>query len=212
MTVSWDESFYATVNTAQINLNQQFSWQIHAHTAFSSAKFPHRAKWALKLAFELPPATPHSARSTPAVLRTVTRTIPAGTIGERQSMIMAISLKTSAASLYVLHSGSRAVPTRWAKRIVAILPDMSCKMWSKRAEVGDASALPTPTPVSCVSFRFWNWVRGIDLGVRLWRRGGLLLNCRKLGGSPVWVGLVRYDLTLFWVETECGIELDRCEF
>jgi hypothetical protein len=67
-------------------------------TALSSARFPHLAKWALKLAFELPPATPQRALRTPAVLRTITRGGPAGTPGERQSRIMAMSLKTSAAS------------------------------------------------------------------------------------------------------------------
>ena len=71
---------------------------------------------------------------------------PAGTIGEKQSSNIARSLKISAAKRYILHSGSRAVPTRWAKRIVAIRPDVSCKMCRRRAEVGEALALPTPTP------------------------------------------------------------------
>ena len=63
---------------------------------------------------------------------------------------MATSLKTSAASRYVLHSGSRAVPTRWAKQIVAMRPDISCRMCRSSADVGEALALPTPTPVYCV--------------------------------------------------------------
>lgn len=48
-----------------------------------------------------------------------------------------------------MHSGSRVVPTRWAKRIVAIRPDVSCKMCRSKADVGEASALPTPTPRNC---------------------------------------------------------------
>lgn len=84
------------------------------------------------------------------MLRTITRGAPAGTPGERQSRIMATSLKTSAASRYVLHSGSRAVPTRWAKQIVAMRPDISCRMCRSSADVGEALALPTPTPVYCV--------------------------------------------------------------
>ena len=115
-------------------------------TALTSARFPHREKCALRLALELPPATPHRARSTPAVLSTMTREAPAGIMGDKQSRIIARSLKTSAASRYILHSGSRAVPTRCAKRIVAIRPEVSCRICSNRAEVGEASALPTPTP------------------------------------------------------------------
>jgi hypothetical protein len=61
---------------------------------------------------------------------------------------MATSLNTSAARRYILHSGSRAVPTRWAKRIVAIRPEESCRICRRRAEVGEAFALPTPTPWS----------------------------------------------------------------
>lgn len=30
----------------------------------------------------------------------------------------------------------------------------------------------------------WAGWRDIDLGGRLWRREGLLLSCRRLGGSP----------------------------
>ncbi len=100
ITVSCDESFYQEISnhthnkpTASITLEQK-----PTHTALSSAKFPHFAKWALKLAFELPPATPHKARSTPAVLSTDTRITPVATIGDRQSRIMARSLNTSAAS------------------------------------------------------------------------------------------------------------------
>lgn len=122
---------------------------IESLTALTSARFPQREKCALRLALELPPATPHRARRTPAVLRTVTRGAPAGIIGERQSRIIARSLKTSAASRYILHSGSRAVPTRCAKRIVAIRPEESWRICSSRAAVGEASALPTPTPKGC---------------------------------------------------------------
>lgn len=78
------------------------------------------------------------------------------------------------------------MPTRWAKQIVAMRPDISCRMCRSRAEVGEALALPTPTPVfwldvSCLSS---SWMWDMDLGGRLWRRGGLLLSCRRLEGSP----------------------------
>lgn len=45
--------------------------------------------------------------------------------GDRQSSTIAVSLKMSAAKRYILHSGSRAVPSLWANRIVAILPVLS---------------------------------------------------------------------------------------
>jgi hypothetical protein len=70
-----------------------------------------------------------------------------GNAGERQSSIIAVSLKISAASRYILHSGSRLVPSLCAKRMVAILPALSCKTESSNAAVGDAEASPTPTPV-----------------------------------------------------------------
>lgn len=60
---------------------------------------------------------------------------------------MAVSLKMSAASLYILHSGSRDVPNLCAKRMVAIRPIDSCTIDSRRAAVGDADASPTPTPI-----------------------------------------------------------------
>ena len=115
------------------------------HTAFNSPKFPHLAKCALRLALELPAATPHSARKTLEKLSKMTRGI-FGSAGDRQSRIMAQSLKTSAASLYILHSGSREVPSLWAKRMVAIRPILSCRTDSKSAAVGEADASPTPTP------------------------------------------------------------------
>ena len=115
------------------------------HTAFSSPKLPHLAKCALRLAFELPAATPHNARKTLEKLNKMTRGT-FGSAGDKQSRIMAQSLKTSAASLYILHSGSRDVPSLWAKRMVAILPMLSCRTDSRSAAVGDADASPTPTP------------------------------------------------------------------
>ena len=35
---------------------------------------------------------------------------------------------------------------RWAKRIVAMRPVVSWRMWRRRAVVGVAVGLPTPTP------------------------------------------------------------------
>lgn len=79
-------------------------------TAFNSPRFPHFAKCALRLAFELPAATPHKAlRILEKLSRTTLRGL--GKAGERQSRIMAASLKTSAANRYILHSGSRVVPS-----------------------------------------------------------------------------------------------------
>ena len=76
-------------------------------TALSSPRFPHLAKCALKLALELPAATPHRALKTLEKLKSSTR-IAFGSAGERQSSIMAASLNTSAARRYILHSGSSA--------------------------------------------------------------------------------------------------------
>lgn len=61
-------------------------------------------------------------------------------------MIMAVSLKMSAASRYILHSGSSAVPSLWAKSIVAMRPMDSCSTDKSSAAVGEAFASPTPTP------------------------------------------------------------------
>lgn len=69
-----------------------------------------------------------------------------GNAGERQSSIIAVSLKTSAASLYILHSGSSEVPNLWAKTTVAMRPMLSWMMESSSAAVGEAEASPTPTP------------------------------------------------------------------
>lgn len=93
-------------------------------TAFSSPRLPHFAKWALRLALELPAATPHKARR---MLEKLSR-ITLGTFdsaGDKQSSTIAVSLKMSAAKRYILHSGSKAVPSLWANRIVAILPVLS---------------------------------------------------------------------------------------
>jgi len=58
-----------------------------------------------------------------------------------------MSLNTSARRRYILHSGSSAVPSLWANKIVAIRPVESWRMESRIAAVGEALALPTPTPV-----------------------------------------------------------------
>ena len=128
------------------------SRDIHEHTAFSSPRLPHLAKCALKLAFELPAATPHNALSTLEKLKSITLG-SFGSVGERQSRIIAVSLKTSAANRYILHSGSRDVPSLCAKRIVAIRPMLSCRTFRSRAAVGDADASPTPTPTYLISSR-----------------------------------------------------------
>ena len=88
MTVSWLESF-----------------------AFSSPRLPHLAKCALRLAFELPAATPHSALRALLVASIVTR-MGLGKAGDKHSSTMAVSLKMSANNLYILHSGSSDVPRR----------------------------------------------------------------------------------------------------
>ncbi len=111
----------------------------------TSPKFPLRAKCALKLAFALPAATPHSARSALDPLKTTTRVV-FGSAGDRQSRIMARSLKTSAARRYRLHSGSSAEPSRCAKRMVAMRPKDSWKTERSSAVVGWLVASPTPTP------------------------------------------------------------------
>jgi len=80
-----------------------------------------------------------------------------GNAGERQSIIMPASLKISADNLYILHSGSRAVPKRWAKRIVTIRPMLDCKMERSNAAVGVASESPTPTP-GVYGFQYWHWI------------------------------------------------------
>lgn len=119
--------------------------EISGLTAFNSPKLPHLAKWALRLALELPAATPHNALKTLEKLSKITLGA-LGNAGDRQSNIMAVSLNTSAASLYILHSGSREVPSLWAKRMVAIRPILSWITVRRRAAVGEAEASPTPTP------------------------------------------------------------------
>jgi hypothetical protein len=69
-----------------------------------------------------------------------------GKAGDKQSRIIAVSLKTSAAKRNILHSGSRAVPRRCAKRIVAMRPVDSWSTERRSAEVGEAVESPTPTP------------------------------------------------------------------
>jgi hypothetical protein len=60
---------------------------------------------------------------------------------------MAVSLKMSAERRYILHSGSKAVPSRCAKRMVAMRPVDSWRTVSRSAVVGEAVLSPTPTPV-----------------------------------------------------------------
>lgn len=115
-------------------------------TALSSPKFPRLAKWADKLAFDDPAHTPHNDRRTLENDKTTTLT-GLGNAGDRQSRTIAVSLRISAASLYILHSGSSDVPSLCAKRMVAILPMDSCSTESSSAAVGDALASPTPTPI-----------------------------------------------------------------
>lgn len=136
--VSWLESFCQRVSSS---LTKPMSLL----TALSSPKFPCVAKWALKDAFELPAATPHRERSTLERLR-INILEDFGNAGERQSRIMAASLNISAANLYILHSGSRDVPSLCAKIIVAILPMLSWSTERRSAAVGDACESPTPIP------------------------------------------------------------------
>lgn len=103
------------------------------------------AKWALSDAFELPAATPQSERRTLERLNKSTLE-DFGKAGERQSSIIAASLNISAANRYILHSGSRDVPSLCAKRMVAILPMLSWRTESRRAAVGEACESPTPIP------------------------------------------------------------------
>ena len=117
-------------------------------TAFNSPRFPFFAKCALKLAFALPAHTPQSERSTLEKLSSSTRA-GFGNAGDKQSRTMAVSLSTSAANRYILHSGSSAVPNLWAKRMVAIRPMDSCRTESSSAAVGEALESPTPTPGVC---------------------------------------------------------------
>jgi hypothetical protein len=60
---------------------------------------------------ELPAATAHKARRILEQLR-ITNLISLGNAGERQSKMKEVSLKRSAASRYILHSGSSDVPSR----------------------------------------------------------------------------------------------------
>lgn len=76
----------------------------------------------------------------------ITTLIVGENIGERQSTTIAVSLKISAESRYILHSGSRAVPRRWANRIVAKRPKVDWSMDRKIALVEEAFASPTPMP------------------------------------------------------------------
>lgn len=122
-----------------------------APTALSSPRFPHLAKCALRLALELPAATPHNALRMLEKPNNTTLGV-FGKAGDRQSSTIALSLNISAASLYILHSGSSEVPSLCANRIVATLPILSCNTESKIAAVGDAEASPTPTPGRKIMF------------------------------------------------------------
>lgn len=122
----------------------------HKLTAFNSPRFPRFAKCADKLALALPAHTPQRDLNTLEKDNINTRAA-FGNAGDRQSRIMAVSLKTSAARRYILHSGSRDVPSLCANRIVAIRPMDSCRTESNNAAVGEAEASPTPTPVPQVS-------------------------------------------------------------
>ena len=134
MIVSWLESFYAgdqpkplftrlirDVPPLELSTIRSLQWR---RTAFSSPRFPHRAKCALRLALELPAATPHRARNALEKLKRITRGA-LGRVGDRQSSTMAASLKMSAANRYILHSCSSETPKRCAKTIVAIRPVLS---------------------------------------------------------------------------------------
>ena len=114
-------------------------------TALTSPKFPIRAKCCDKLALALPAHTPHKLLNTALTLSTATLSGFANA-GDRQSSTIAVSLKISASRRYILHSGSNAVPSRCAKSIVASRPVESCSIVRRRACVGEAVGLPTPTP------------------------------------------------------------------
>jgi hypothetical protein len=152
-TVSCEESFCWLLEHVDMKLDSRCpantATDDYPPTAFNSPRFPHRAKCLLKLALLLPAATPHMARRIPAPHIAPIRN-PPGSAGLRQSKIMAQSLKTSADSLYILHSGSSDVPRRYAKKIVARRPVVSLRMVSSSAAVGVVDASPTPTPrMSC---------------------------------------------------------------
>jgi hypothetical protein len=74
--------------------------------------------------------------------------------------------------------------------IVARRPDMSCRIWRRSAEVGEAAASPTPTPVYEIFVTVFGWkIKGewypvgrlLRIVVRLW-------SLKRLGLSP---GVVR---------------------
>src|SRR5271170_2306713 len=104
-----------------------------------------RAKCELRMAFELPPATPQMALD---MLETQRKGILTtfGREGLRQSKMKAKSLKTSAASRYILHSASMRLEAQWAKEMVASLPMDSCRTLSSMAAVAVAFSSPTPIP------------------------------------------------------------------
>lgn len=141
---------------------------------------------------ELPAVTPHKAlRTLEKLSRSTLGTL--GSAGDKQSSIIAVSLKTSAASLYILHSGSSEVPSLCAKRMVANLPILSCMTERSKAAVGDADASPTPTPVSCTVFRqmyvksngiCWQ-KRKPYLQVLLERRVGQQWSSKRLVENPI---------------------------
>lgn len=143
----WGRSWFAKGAPDHGARAEAFVWQriCEPPTALSSPRLPHLAKCALRLALELPAATPHKALSTLEKPNNTTLGV-FGKAGDRQSSTIALSLNISAESLYILHSGSSEVPSLCANRIVATLPILSCNTESKIAAVGDAEASPTPTP------------------------------------------------------------------
>jgi hypothetical protein len=161
MTVSWLESFCASKSVARRTIMDELA-ELETRTALTSPRLPHLAKCALRVAFELPAATPQSALSMLAELNTMIR-VGLAKAGDRQSSIMAASLNMSAASLQRLHSGSSADPNLCANKIVMMRPNDSWKTERRRAVVGLALESPTPTPGTCqlnsvMAATKWAWV------------------------------------------------------
>lgn len=62
---------------------------------------------------------------------------------------------------------------RWAKRMVAMRPVVSWRMWRRRAVVGVAVGLPTPTP-----FFFFFFHISISFSIGLGEREGKDVPCK----------------------------------